>query len=115
MNLTDAFNKVADRFETNPESWTQGVFARDAIGSSVQVSQMTPVAWCAVGALREEVTVNDQYRKALRALCDTLGINLDAEGVPAEKIVTSWNDSDYREVDDVVALFRDTAEWMNHS
>ena len=49
MNLKDALAQTLLDFETNPDIWTQGAFAKDAGGDIVTPDDPTATCWCVLG------------------------------------------------------------------
>jgi hypothetical protein len=68
-------NKLA-----KPESWTHGVFARDAQGLSVEPTHPTAVCWCLEGAITATYPIYEQgglRERIARAAMKVLGIEDD--------------------------------------
>lgn len=93
--------RAADRIE-RPGAWTQGAYARDAGGDSVEANSTSATCWCADGALNVETGDYDilLYASALSALGGSVPLNC----------VVAWNDRPTQTAANVAATMRKAAQ-----
>jgi hypothetical protein len=77
--------RAARELIADPERWTQGVFARDAEGRSVDPSDDRAVRWCAAGAIWRVATVAHGW-------CDAYWLARDAAERAHDSGLTEVND-----------------------
>jgi hypothetical protein len=95
MSVADSLEKAADLIE--PEgAWTQGCYARLADGETTGSFNPDAVCWCALGAIQK----TGGGRDAFSALYDMM---------PADGLVSPWNDAPERTQAEVVAKLREAA------
>lgn len=76
MTPRDILIAARAKIET-PETWTQDVYARDALGEEIDPRAYDATCWCSVGAVRcvgyrSHVGINDA-RVAIQLLADVMG------------------------------------------
>lgn len=106
QNLIDARELISDF-----NRWTQGVMARDAVGTHISVHSDEAVAWCALGAL--DKTAKRTYLPAAFQLGNAIKRNTPYGHAPS---VSQFNDallerSPKRHVR-VLAMFDDAIAWV---
>lgn len=83
-----------------PESWTKGVFARDASGAKVASSNLQAVCWCLKGALSVAATaccMGDEFEPLMDA-------EVLLEKLLGGRPVALWQDETQRTHEEVIAL-----------
>jgi hypothetical protein len=106
LTIADVLNRAADLLE-KPGAWTQGWFARDAIGNKTPVDSRSATCFCVMGALQRaaNATHSDDVIIAAREILIANGAR--AKG-PLGRIA-NWNDAPERTQAEVVAKLREAA------
>ena len=94
---------------SSPDSWTQGVFARDQNGKSVCPDDPSATCWCLMGAIlyifkRENMAT---YKHVLDVCLNKIN-PLPTKGEWSVRSMIDWNDSPERSHEDVVELLENT-------
>lgn len=70
MTPSEILNAIADKVEADPSTWTQGGFAKNAVGVSVEVDDVGAICWCALGYISkitkktiDEYSIAQEYLK----------------------------------------------------
>ena len=86
--------------------WTQGCFAKDALGEQVNPEAPTATCWCAVGAVR--ASMGPAYRIAMidgRAHAELYEAIASVGAIDSGDAIVEFNDKQGRTQAEVLALF----------
>ena len=94
----------------SPGAWTQGTYARNALGESTPLQGADAVCWCASGAVLK-VLEDESWDDSSGSLWD-IGLRLMQDVIETQSMMTvpTWNDEESRTHGEVLAMFDSAIE-----